>query len=149
MTFSGAIAIRRPGVGIPLRAFTRGLRISWMLIAAITILLEVVPIPLMRPMPFYVYCGAKVLLFAALGYLAPLAFWPFDVLNRGIILAAFSACCVETLQGLLQHGHAFHWYELIAKLALILLGFCFALNARYDRRIVFGPLRFYLLEEHE
>lgn len=148
MVSTNAVAVPHSANAISLRVFTRGLRILWIATAAITILLEVIPIPLMPPIPFYAYCSTKVLLFLMLGYLAPLAFWPFNVLNRGIILAAFSACCVESLQALLRHGHSFHWYELVAKLLLILFGFAFALNARYDSQVSLGPLRIGLLEEH-
>ncbi len=148
MLSSGALPMRRVQAGVSLRVFTRGLRIIWLLIAAVTILLEIIPIPPMAPVPFYAYCAGKALLFALLGFLAPLTFWPFNQLNRGIALAAISACAVETLQGLVQHGHSFHWYELIIKLAIILFGFSLALNARYDRQISLGPLRVRLIGEH-
>jgi glycopeptide antibiotics resistance protein len=148
MVSINAVSTRQSEASISLRVFTRGIRITWLAIAAITILLEIIPIPLMAPLRFYAYCGGKALLFALLGYMAPLAFWRFNELNRGIAFAAFSACLVETLQGVLHHGHSFHWYELLIKLAIILVGFSLALNARYDRQIAIGPLRIRLVEDH-
>lgn len=148
MALISVAGLREPVASFSLRVFTRSLRLTWMSIAAVTVLLEVIPIPLMPPAPFYAYCAGKIALFLLLGYFAPLAFWSFNVLNRGIILAALSACCVESFQGLLHHGHSFHWYELIVKLVFILIGFAFGLNARYDRRIIVGPLRLHLTEEH-
>jgi len=140
--------MRQSQSSLSMRVFTRGTRIAWISLAILTVLLEVIPIPAMSPIPFYGYCAGKAILFLLVGYGAPLAFWRFNALNRGIVLAAFSACFVETLQGLLRHGHSFHWYELGVKLFLILFGFACALNARYDRRISFGPFRIRLVGEH-
>ena len=90
--------------------------------------------PLMPPLPFYSYKTAKIICFVAIGYLALLAFLQFSALNRGVILAAISATTVEFLQGLLHHGHSFHWYELIVNLALSFLGFALALDARHGKQ---------------
>jgi len=136
-----------PGA-LRLRVFTPGMKALWAVIVMITVVSETVPIPLMPPVFFYSYCAAKLICFVAIGYLAPLAFWRFNALNRGILLASISAACVESLQGLLHHGHSFHWYELVVKLALILLGFALALDARYERVISIGPIRFRLTGEH-
>jgi|GEM_PF-2628482 len=127
--------------GLSLRVFTRGMRLLWIAIAIIIVVVELMPIPLMPPKPFYVYCAMKALLFVLLGFIAPLAFWRFNALNRGIFLASVSAVCVETLQGLLRNGHSFHWYELVLKLILIFAGFAFALNAVFDQKISLGPIR--------
>lgn len=148
MVSINALSMRQPEASISLRVFTRGIRITWLAIAAITILLEVIPIPLMAPLRFYSYCAVKALLFMLLGYMAPLAFWPFNQLNRGILFAALSACFVESMQGVVRHGHSFHWYELIIKLLIILLGFSLALTARYDREVSIGPLRIRLMDDH-
>lgn len=131
-----------------LRVFSPAAKAVWAVIVSITIITEIMPIPLMPPIPFYSYKAAKVICFLALGYLAPLAFWKFNALNRGILLAAISAACVESLQGLLRRGHSFHWYELLVKLGLILLGFALALDARYERAITVGPIRIRLVGEH-
>jgi len=127
--------------GLTLRAFSRPLRITWFVIFALTVISEVYPFPLLPPLPFYTIWGAKLLLFLVLGYLAPLTFWRFNALNRGILLAAGSASLVEGLQTVVSHGHSFHWYELLVKLALILLSFIVGLEAVYDREILIGPLR--------
>lgn len=124
------------------------MRLFWIAIAVIIIAIEVMPIPLMPPVPFYAYCGTKALLFVLLGFFAPFAFWRFNALNRGIFLASISAICVESLQGLLRNGHSFHWYELILKLILIFIGFAFALDALFERRISFGPIQISLIGDH-
>ena len=130
--------------GFSIRSFSKGLRITWLVIFAVTIVSEVYPFPLLPPAPFYSIWGVKLLLFLVLGFIGPLAFWRFNALNRGIMLAAGSAAFVEVLQGALGHGHAFHWYELLVKLGLILAGFIVGLGAVHDRQIVLGPLRIVL-----
>ena len=131
-----------------IRVFNRSTKLVWALVVSITVVTEVMPIPLMPPVPFYSYCVAKLICFIAVGFLAPLAFWRFNALNRGILLAAFSATFVESLQGIMHLGHSFHWYELAIKLVLILLGFSLALDVRYERMIAFGPIRIRLTGEH-
>jgi hypothetical protein len=148
MVYAVGLLTRHTQSRMSLRVFTPMMRAIWAVLAAVTIVLEVVPIPPMAPLYFYAYCAGKASLFALLGYLAPLAFWSFNALNRGIIFAALSACGVETLQGLLAHGHSFHWYELVVKLGIILLGFALALNDRYDHEINIGPIRIRLIGEH-
>jgi hypothetical protein len=132
--------------GPQLRIFGRSARLLWMFIWMVTVAIEVAPIPLLPPFPFYSYCALKGFLFVILGYVAPLSFWRFNALNRGIALAASSAMFVESLQGLLHHGHSFHWYELGVKLVLILLGFGLGLEAVYDSRISLGFIRFQLVD---
>jgi hypothetical protein len=78
-----------------IRSFGKSLRISWLIVFAITILSEVYPFPLLPPGLFYTIWAVKLLLFLVLGYMAPLAFWWFNALNRGIVLAAGSAAFVE------------------------------------------------------
>jgi hypothetical protein len=134
-----------------LKVFTPTLRIAWILIVAITIVSEVVLLPTnppLPPIPHYSYKIFKLFLFAAVGYLAPLSFWRFNALNRGIMLAAVSAMGVESLQGLIGRGHSFHWYEMLLKLGLILLGFALALDARYEHQISAGPIHIRLVGEH-
>jgi hypothetical protein len=131
--------------GLSLRAFSKSFRTAWLVVFALTIVSEVYPFPLIPPLPFYSIWCAKLLLFLILGFLAPLAFRRFNALNRGILLAAGSAAFVEVLQGILGHGHAFHWYELLIKLALILPGFIVGLGAVHDQQILIGPLRITLI----
>jgi hypothetical protein len=131
-------ALRLPAFGPAAKSF-------WAILVAITVVTEVIPVPLMPPLPFYSYCALKLISFVALGYVAPLAFRRFNALNRGILLATISATCVESLQGLVRHGHSFHWYEMAVKLVLILLGFAFGLDACYDRMISIGRLRVHLV----
>jgi len=134
--------------GFSVRVFSKFLRILWCAIFALTVVSEVYPFPLLPPIPFYTIWCTKLVLFLVLGYMAPLTFWRFNALNRGVLLAAGSASLVEGLQGILGHGHAFHWYELLVKLALILLGFVVGLEAVHDREILLGPLRIALAGEH-
>ena len=134
-----------------LRVFTPALRMVWIAIVSITVVVEVILLPTnppLPPIPHYSYKLFKLLLFVAVGYLAPLAFWRFNALNRGILLAAVSSMGVETLQSLIGRGHSFHWYELLLKLGLILLGFALALDARYERQISAGPIHIQLNGEH-
>lgn len=135
-------------VGLSLLAFSRLLRATWVVIFALTVASEVYTFPLMAPLPFYAIACSKLLLFLMQGFIAPLAFWRFSTLNRGVVLAVSSASLIEGLQGLLKHGHAFHWYELLVKLALILAGFVAGLGAVHDREIVIGPLRVTLTGKH-
>ncbi len=94
----------RPGTAAMLRVFTPTLRILWIAVVIVTIISEVLLLPTnppLSPIPHYSYKVFKLLLFIAVGYLAPLAFWRFNALNRGIMLAAISAMGVETLQGVI------------------------------------------------
>lgn len=116
--------------------FTPALKAIWGAVALATVVTEVAPMPPLAPSAFYCIKATKVLLFLALGFLAPLALSRFQALNRGILLAVGSSTVVELLQGILRHGHSFHWYELVAKLLIILCGFAVALEVRYDRSIV-------------
>ena len=141
-------AKRQISKDLTLRVFSPAIKSIWAAIVVATIVTEVMPIPLMSPLPFYSYCAGKLIGFIAVGFLAPLSFWRFNALNRGILLAAISATCVESLQGIMHYGHSFHWYELIAKLCLILLGFALALDARYERVIPIGPIHVRLTGEH-
>lgn len=135
-------------VGLSLLAFSRALRLIWLVVFALSVASELYAFPLMAPFPFYVIKCAKLVLFLVLGYLAPLAFWRFNALNRGVMLAAGSAAFIEGLQGVVGNGHAFHWYELLLKLTLILLGFIAGLEAVHDGAIAIGPLRIPLAGDH-
>jgi hypothetical protein len=131
-------ALRLPVFGLVAKSF-------WAIVVAATVVTEVIPVPLMPPLPFYSYGVSKLISFVAVGYVAPLAFRRFNALNRGILLATISAVCVESLQGLLHHGHSFHWYELGVKLLLIFVGFALALEARYNGKISIGPINISLI----
>jgi hypothetical protein len=130
-----------------IRAFSKGLLVIWMTVAVVTVTLEIIPARF-HPLMFYSYKTIKVLLFLALGYLTPLAFWRFDRLTLGLCFAGASATAIELLQGIIGNGHAFSWMELLAKLALIGFGFVLALDARYERAILIGPLHFRLVSDH-
>lgn len=123
-----------------LRMFGPAFKVLWASVMAATVTIEIIAVPLMPRIAFYSYCAVKLICFVALGYFAPLVFSRFNALNRGILLAALSATCIESLQGLMRHGHSFHWYELVIKLTLIILGVALALDARYEQMISIGPL---------
>jgi hypothetical protein len=149
MPYTNTLPAHQAELRLSVRLFGSGFRLSWAFLALITIVLEIMPIPLMPRLPFYAYCGVKGILFALFGYLTPLTYWRFDVLNRGIAFAIVSACVVESLQGLVGHGHSFHFYELCGKLFLVFFGFTCALLARYDKEISFGAFRIQLtVEKH-
>ena len=131
-----------------LSAFSRTPKLWWFGLLALTIVLEVEPLPhLMYPPLFYSYKLAKGLLFFALGYATPLAFWRFNSLGRGMLLAAVSAGVVEMLQGF-SAGHRFSFVELVVKLIVIFTGFALALNARYEQKISLGHWHIHLRSEH-
>jgi hypothetical protein len=100
----------------------------------------------MWPPPiYYPWQILKLLGFIVIGILTPLAFWRFNALNRGLLYAALSAAFVESMQAIVSRGHftghAFHWYELVVKIVLILFGFAIGLDIRYERQIKIGPLQ--------
>jgi hypothetical protein len=131
-----------------LSAFSIAPKLAWFGLLALTIFLEVEPLPQeIYPPFFYSYKFLKGVLFFALGYATPLAFWRFNSLGRGMLLAALSASAVEMVQGFFQ-GHRFSLFELGLKLLVIFAGFALALNARYEQRISFGRWRIQLKSEH-
>jgi len=131
-----------PGPALWLPVFGPFVRFIWMVVLTATVLSEVVPIPPMSLTLFCSYCAAKAVLFLAAGYLTPLAFWRCD--HRGFIVVAACSCMFEIVQTFISHGHAFHWYEMILKVVLILVGFAAALEARDEQRILDGPIRIQL-----
>jgi hypothetical protein len=119
------------------------MRSVWTVVLVATVLSEVLPLPAMSLSLYCVYCVKKAVLFVAVGYLTPLAFWRCD--HRGFIVVAACSCLFEILQGLVSQGHAFHWYEMILKMVLIVIGFGDALVARDERWILHGPIRIQLV----
>jgi hypothetical protein len=123
-------------------------RLAWTAIAILTISLELTPFhnfearyTFVAYLLFYGYKALKALLFLILGFLTPIAFWRFRSLTYGLIMAAISAFIVELLQGFLVFtGHSFGWFELIAKLFLIFVGFMKGLDARYEGAIRIGSV---------
>jgi glycopeptide antibiotics resistance protein len=134
-----------PGRNITI--FNTTFRLLWLLVAVLTIVLEVMPAHF-PPALFYAYDLAKGVLFAALGYLTPLAFRRFHSLNLGFVFAGVSSAGVELLQGFIANGHAFTWIDLFAKLFIISFGFILGLNARYDHAVQVGRLRLRLVSDH-
>ena len=132
-----------PAMPLWLPVFGPLMRSVWALVLSATILSEVLPIPPMSLTLYCVYCATKAVLFLAVGYLTPLAFWRCD--HRGFIAVAACSCGFEVLQSLVSQGHAFHWYEMILKMVLIIIGFGVALEARDERRILHGPIRIRLV----
>jgi hypothetical protein len=135
-----------PARGITI--FNTTFRLLWLAVVLSTIALEVMPAHF-PPALFYAYELTKCILFAALGYLTPLAFWRFHSLNLGFVFAAVSAASVELLQGFIGNGHAFTWMELFAKLVIITFGFVLGLDARYERAVRVGRLRLPLVSGHD
>ncbi len=123
---------------VVLPVFSWRLRILLLVIVAVTIASEVVPLPNLAPPEFYAYKCSKGILFLLLGSVTPLALWRFDSMNRGLGFAAVSATLVEVSQIFIP-GHRFSILELLAKLALIFLGFIVSMNMLYERKIrIFG-----------
>jgi hypothetical protein len=137
-----------PSDGLGIEMFGKAFRLFWFALAAVTIVAEVAPAAGLEPWIFYTYKGSKVVLFFLFGYCTPLSFHRFDKLLRGLLLAMGSALLVEILQLKIGNGHRFSFVELVAKFALISLGFVFALEARYERAIIIGKWRFRFTGEH-
>jgi hypothetical protein len=133
---------RVPAGAVWLPVFGLLVRSIWVVVLLATVLSEVLPLPPMSLALFLTYCATKAILFLAVGYLTPLAFWRCD--HRGFIVVAACSCVFEILQTFISHGHAFHWYEMILKVVLILVGFAAALEARDEQRILDGPVRIQL-----
>jgi hypothetical protein len=124
-----------------LSLFSLRIKSTWVVMIAFTCISELVPIGPMPPPLFYLYYAMKVAAFFALGFLAPLAFHRLNGIGLGFTFSLLSACLIEVIQSLPHNGHSFHWYELAGKFALISVGFAFALECRYERRISFGPVQ--------
>lgn len=132
---------------VNVNAFSLSIRIFFILVVAALVIAELTPVPMWPPPIYYPWQICKLLAFVVVGLLAPLAFFRFNALNRGLLYAAFSAAFVETMQSLINaghSGHAFHWYELVVKLILILFGFSIGLDIRYERQIKIGPFQLLL-----
>ncbi len=130
---------------IPL--FSTGLRVLWVVCLLITLVAELIPMPLISPLPFYSLKAFKGLSFLCFGFATPLAFWRFDSLGYGILVALVMTVIVEASQAPIM-GHSFSWLEMAAKVVFVFFGFMFGLNARYDRQISLGPWRVSLLPGH-
>lgn len=118
---------------VPVQIFGAYTKTVWALLAGVTIVSEIIPTPHVRALFFYgLYGPAKIICFLALGFLTPLAFELLNGLNRGIGFALLSAAVFEVLQALIGNGHRFHWYELLVKLGIVMVGFAFGLDARWS-----------------
>jgi hypothetical protein len=132
---------------VNVNAFSIPIRILFVAIVSALVIAELASIPMWPPPIYYPWQISKLIGFVVIGVLTPLAFWRFNALNRGLLYAALSAAFVETMQAIVNRGHsghAFHWYELIIKLILILFGFAIGLDIRYERQIKVGPVQFVL-----
>jgi hypothetical protein len=127
--------------------FGRGLRLTWTAIFLTTLASEVIPLPLMIPIHFYSYVGAKVLLFLLLGFLTPFTFWRFNSLNYGFLFGASATAIVEVAQHWIP-GHTFSLLELLGKWAIIFVGFALSLDARYEGWINAGIFSVGLRNKH-
>lgn len=137
-----------PDGGRSLRIFSPTLRLAWATLSVLTILSEIAPrSPSLPPVAYYSYTACKAALFVLLGFLSPLTFWRFDSLGLGLLLSLLVAGAVEVMQSI-SIGHRASYVELAAKFALLLVGFAYALTARYDGVLRLGPLRFALLDSH-
>jgi hypothetical protein len=127
--------------------FSRSLKILLLVVVVVTIASEVVPIPNLPPAAFYAYKCAKGVLFLLLGSVTPLALWRFDSMNRGLAFAAISATLVEASQIFIP-SHRFSVLELLAKLALILIGFLLSMNVLYERKLRIFGLEIHFVSNH-
>jgi hypothetical protein len=123
-----------------LTLFSVPFRIGWCTVFCVLLVAEVVPLPPVAPIPLYSYLAAKVVLFAALGFLTPLTFWTFKTLGFGILFSIVTTAIVEFLQSF-SPGHRASYLELLGKLVLLFSGFAVAITARHDLQIKIGPIR--------
>jgi len=145
MTRGLAVSKHQPRIAtINVSAFSISIRILFVVIVSALVISELTPIPVWPPPIYYPYQILKLAGFVIIGILTPLAFWRFNALNRGLLYAALSAAFVESMQAIVNRGHAFHWYELVVKLVLILFGFSIGLDIRYERQIKIGPVQLIL-----
>lgn len=128
--------------------FSPFFRTLWALLLCITVACEVLPLRPVAAALLYSYVGWKVLLFASLGFVMPLAFWRFDNIGRGILLSAVTAGLVEFLQAF-SPGHRSSYLEFGGKLVLLLIGFVLGLNTRYNGLLRIGPFQRTLVNTHQ
>ena len=83
---------------------------------------------------FYSYDLLKVICYLAVGFISPLAFYSLDGIGLGLLFSCAVESAIEIPQALLHDGHAFHWYEMAAKLCLIATGFAVALEWRCEQK---------------
>jgi hypothetical protein len=136
---------------VNLNAFSIAIRSLFVTVVAALVLAELISVPMWPPPIYYPWQILKLTGFVLVGILTPIAFWRFNALNRGLLYAALSAAFVETMQAIVNRGHsghAFHWYELVVKLVLILFGFSVGLDIRYERQMKIGPVQFILHGNH-
>lgn len=131
-----------------IQLFSHGLRTGWALILLVTVAVELLPLPPVPAALLYSYVASKALLFIALGFFTPLAFWAFDSIGFGVLFSVLAAGSVELLQSL-SAGHRASIFEFLAKLVLLFIGFAIALNFRYDGLLRVGSFRRQFVNPHQ
>jgi hypothetical protein len=119
-----------------LRIFTAAWKISWLGTALFVNIVEMFPVNstyIGAPF-FYCYEFVKAVAFFVIGLEIPLAFWPFNSLNRGLGISLLSAAAIEGLQVFVM-GHRFAMLELLLKGVLIMSGFTLGLLWRHDEQL--------------
>jgi hypothetical protein len=111
--------------------FGKPAKLLWAVLILAAIAFELIPAHYPAGV-FSTYNWGKAVVFLALGYLAPVAFWRFTYLNACVVLSGGSAVLVEVVQAMLANGHRFSCVELAVKLLLIGAGFVIALDVRYE-----------------
>jgi hypothetical protein len=135
-------------VRIIMHVCNRYTQFAWIVLASLTFVLEVIPIPRLPMFVHYgVYNPLKMVLFIVVGYCAPLAFASFNAMRRGLVFAFISAASLEAIQGIVGGGHRFHVYEALLKCLLIAAGFMFGLGARMGGTENFGFLRITFIDD--
>ncbi len=131
-----------------IKLFGPGMRVGWIAFLVLMVVVEVIPRPITwPPLPYYAYQISKLIGFSILGYWTPLAFWRFGSLGRGVVFGLATTAGIESIQGMIE-GHRFSFFEMVVKLALVMIGFGLALLARYDKRVHVGRLHIGLYDEH-
>jgi hypothetical protein len=109
---------------------------SWLGTALLVNLMEMFPVNSthMGATVFYCYEFVKAVAFFVIGIEIPLAFWPFNSLNRGLGISLLSAAAIEGLQ-VFTMGHRFAVIDLLLKGILIMSGFTLGLLWRHDGQL--------------
>lgn len=131
-----------------IRVFTTLLRTLWWVVFAFTVTSEVIPAPAVHPVLFYSFLAFRVLLFLALGFITPVAFWRYNSIGLGLLFSVAGAFGCELLQSV-SPGHTASVREFAVKCGLLLAGFVMALVARHDKQIDIGFVKIELQDRSQ
>jgi hypothetical protein len=124
----------------------------WILLAALTLALELIPLSVafegrFSLFPFYSYVVAKLVGFFVFGFLTPIAWWSYRTFGVGALFVILTTAIVELGQSVVT-GHRFSIVELTVKCSLVFGGLVVGLDVRKYRQLSAGPLRVRFSSRH-